>query len=309
MKPYVAVAHPFQMFLPSQVKRTALLFDRIAMVSADSGYLRGDGFNAFPEVASQLAWLIDNGIAFEPPIPTSLSKESDYDVERCREHVKELLRILGGSDVSVDEASKFLQTVKAKDVSDSQRMEVIGRAILAGSYIVRIFSTSLCSEGFDSYPVLLSNIPANQEFFKSEVIRVVFNELPMPDEQTPWEQILEFRGDPDSKAKFLDLRHWMSEIARDSRPRAEMEETLEYLMSQYQRHMALHKMKTTAGVLETTVVSTGEIIENLVRMKWGKVAKMLFSLKARKITLLEGELTSPGSEVAYIIKANETFAS
>jgi hypothetical protein len=56
-------------------------------------------------------------------------------------------------------------------------------------------------------------------------------------------------------------------------------------------------------------VSTAELLENVMRFKWGAVAKGLFSLKQRNIALLEGELTSPGNEVAYIVKARKLFDS
>jgi hypothetical protein len=38
------------------------------------------------------------------------------------------------------------------------------------------------------------------------------------------------------------------------------------------------------------------------------MAKNLFAFRERRIALLEGELTAPGSEVAYIVKANERFS-
>ncbi len=43
--------------------------------------------------------------------------------------------------------------------------------------------------------------------------------------------------------------------------------------------------------------------------KWGKAAEAIFSLRRRRVALLEGELTAPGSEVAYIVKARESFPS
>jgi hypothetical protein len=73
--------------------------------------------------------------------------------------------------------------------------------------------------------------------------------------------------------------------------------------------MRLHKMKTNVGVLETVVVSTAEILEDLIKFNWGKLAKTLFSFKQREIALLEGELKAPGNEVAYIVKASDTFKS
>lgn len=58
------------------------------------------------------------------------------------------------------------------------------------------------------------------------------------------------------------------------------------------------------------VVMTGaEFLGDLVSFKWGKAAEALFSLRRRRVALLEGELTAPGSEVAYIVNARDTFAA
>lgn len=42
---------------------------------------------------------------------------------------------------------------------------------------------------------------------KCDVVDVAINALPVSDDSTPWEQIVEYRSDPDSISKFLALRH------------------------------------------------------------------------------------------------------
>lgn len=162
----------------------------------------------------------------------------------------------------------------------------------------------------EAYP-LLSNVslsPIKSQGEKTDVIQIVLKSLPIPDDLTSWEQIIEYRSDTDSQHKWLDLRNWMGEVARGELTPVEVEEKLEYLISQYQRHMKLHKMKANQGVTQTILVSSAELAENFIKFKWGQIVKNLFSIKQRNIALMEGELTSPGSEVAYIIKAQESFS-
>jgi hypothetical protein len=45
----------------------------------------------------------------------------------------------------------------------------------------------------------------------------------------------------------------MREVARAVITPAEVEEELEYLIDQYQKHMRLHRMKTNVGALEGSV--------------------------------------------------------
>jgi hypothetical protein len=63
-----------------------------------------------------------------------------------------------------------------------------------------------------------------------------------------------------------------------------------------------------AGMLQTIVTTSAEVLGNLVSFKWGKAAEALFSLRQRRVALMKGDLTSPGSEVAYIVKTRETFS-
>ena len=99
----------------------------------------------------------------------------------------------------------------------------------------------------------------------------------------------------------------MGEVARSELMPAEAEQKLEHLISQYERHMKLHRMKTNKGTLETLITSGAEVLGDLVSFKWGKMAEALFSLTRRKVALLEAELTAPGNEVAYVVKAREMF--
>jgi hypothetical protein len=179
---------------------------------------------------------------------------------------------------------------------------------LLGQHISRLFGCFLRSKGIKAYPVLPFKMRNSNEPSQSEVIEIVFNNLPTPSEETPWEQILEYRADPESRAKFLDLRNWINEIAREKLSAVEVAEKLEYLLSQYQRQVNLHKMKANIGVIETVIVTSAEIAEDLVKLKFGKLAKMPFSIRRRQIALLETELTAPGNEVAYILRTQQAFA-
>lgn len=131
--------------------------------------------------------------------------------------------------------------------------------------------------------------------------------FPLPDDSVPWEQIIDFRNDPDSFGKFMAIRSWMSDVAKSNLSPIEIEQKIEWLLHEYQHHMKVHKMKISASTLETVVVSVAEFTENLVKLNFGKAAKALFAIKNKKVQLLEAELKAPGREIALIANANETF--
>jgi hypothetical protein len=71
--------------------------------------------------------------------------------------------------------------------------------------------------------------------------------------------------------------------------------------------MHLHQMKTKTGVLEIVVTTGAEIAEDLVKFRWGKLAKAPFTITHKKIDLLQAEMKAPGREIAYVVKAKKTF--
>lgn len=287
---------------PGRLKRELLIFDRIAVTQYEScvARIRKRKKSQLPDFLKELDWLIEQGLVFDAggldktaPLSDEYKAYGDEAAKRFR---------------LIDEAVKGVR-------KNSRKYEQI--MIVNGAFAVqcqtRMASISLRDlHGLDAYPVFFLPVlpmPIAQRNKKQQVANICFKALPIPDDSTPWEQIIEYRSDPDSQSKFLALRYWMSEVARAELTPAEVEEKLEYLVNQYQKHMKLHRMKTNVGTLETVVTTGAEVLGDLVSFKWGKAAEALFSLKRRQVALLEGELTAPGNEVAYIVKARETFDS
>ena len=153
--------------------------------------------------------------------------------------------------------------------------------------LTRLFTIELReADQLDAYPILpdqFASFETNYRSTKQDVVRIALAALPIPDDETPWEQIIEYRSDPTSQDKFLDLKNWMTEVARGDLTPPEVEEKLEYLLSQYRRHMDVHKMKSNTTMFETVVVTTADVLGNLARFQWGKAAQGLFSFKHRTV--------------------------
>jgi len=114
----------------------------------------------------------------------------------------------------------------------------------------------------------------------------------------------------------MALREWTSEVAKMKLSPNEVEEKLEALLSSYEDHMRLHKMKFRWDTLKTIILAeTGFITRGwltglgaLPRIV-GMVAAPLYSIRQHKLSLLAEERKAPGKEIAYIIKAKEVFGS
>ena len=103
-----------------------------------------------------------------------------------------------------DKRGVLIDKLYASVISGEQKFdwdiseEIKAQLELATSYITRLGCIALREHGLDSYPVLLStpigsNLSSDP---KTDVIQMTVRALPLPDDLTPWEQILEFRSDP-----------------------------------------------------------------------------------------------------------------
>ncbi len=103
------------------------------------------------------------------------------------------------------------------------------------------------------------------------------------------------------------LHRWVKTMVSKNKRPNETAEELEWLAHEYQQHMRLHEMKVNRGILEIVVTTSGQVAEDLVKVRWGKLSKLPFSVTQRKIDLMEAQLKAPGREIAYIVKAHKAF--
>jgi hypothetical protein len=327
MREFVAVTHPIFAFNANALKRQALMFHRIAIPTLSN--LLSVEHEDMQDIRRNLEWLIEAGVVFEPPIPPKIkvsSADHENALDRLRDDGKRIIKVLLG--FSIDEmvdakgdgkkTAEFLKKIQIEKlksalyaaVEDPDRLLEHAHSLSAN--LTRLFSIQLReADQLDATPILpdqFASFETSHCSTKHDVVKIALAALPVPNDQIPWEQIIEFRSDRDSQGKFLDLRHWMTEVARGDLTPPEVEEKLEYLLSRYRRHMDIHKMKSNTTMLETIIVTTVEVLGNLASFQWGKAAQGLFSFKHRTVDLLEGELKAEGSEVAYIMKARNTFS-
>jgi hypothetical protein len=79
------------------------------------------------------------------------------------------------------------------------------------------------------------------------------------------------------------------------------------LVAEYTKAMELCKLKSSTSFFETVVIPSLEVAENLIKLRWSKVAQIGISTKQRKVDLLETELKATGRECAYIFEARKRF--
>jgi hypothetical protein len=72
--------------------------------------------------------------------------------------------------------------------------------------------------------------------------------------------------------------------------------------------MEIHHLKTSLSFVDVLLITPLEILEDLVKFKWSKLAKGLLSVNQRQVDLMEAEMKAPGRECAYVFDARKRFA-
>jgi hypothetical protein len=173
---------------------------------------------------------------------------------------------------------------------------------------VRLTAAALRHFGNDATPVLsdVEDLAGDtQQYARSELVHVVLENLPIPDDTASWDQILEFRSEQRLRRLHLRLRKWIIDRSHKSVDRLDTDIELKTLVQDYEEAMqAIGGAKTFAAV-EVVVRAAGAVAG------WvsGGLALGLMGLSVRKrqADLLDAELKAPGRELAFISKARERF--
>lgn len=228
MREFVGVKSPLDLMIEvgskrlpveSVFKREALMFSRIAvpqlgqMVSAFQklGPIAqpiSDQFCAHVEYLKEQNVIFDDvssavgpefGVLMSNNAFRSLTKVEWPIAQAIFEGLKSagLHKVLQGQDLTVDEMLPCLDQVPS----------FVGPFVCALQLIARKLCIQLrVLNKMDAYPVfsdLVPPIPLQAPERNADVLDVAINALPGPDETVSWEQIIDFRSDPDSQSVWL----------------------------------------------------------------------------------------------------------
>ncbi len=286
------------------LKQLSLFFDQFHVIDANR-WLETSSFDtlnkSYLKNRDEFQWLIETGLikVSDFTVNDKLAKHEIYQQE-----MKKLNTLFKSTlyERAVHQNAKNNQEKQKELATLLHRMS---------TYKARIQAVLLSlDEANEAYPVIdnLNDLaPIVGDLPKSHVVNILLKKLPLPTNDTPWEQIFDFRLDDDSKIKYLRVKRWLYSIATKEIKTNEMIQEIDYLIHEYEQHMKLHKLKYHYGFLKTTILSTVEFIENCVKLKWSDATKQIFSLTNSKITLMEAEMKAPGRELSYFVKAKEHF--
>ena len=314
----VAVAHQAFPFQEAALKQIAVLFNRIAIPGL-SIYL-SDPNVAIPGFTKFGAELAEMGILFEPDLAKYKSSARQDIKNRIRHDMDGLGKPFGIT------AEDFYSAREDKKKATELRNKVypLDPTRLSGSVdprpmisaiqrmtvnLTRHLAMQLRNiDKLDAHaivPLEFSSLDQEDESTdKHDVMKIVITALPVPKQDVSWEQIIEYRNDPNSLNRFLDLRNWISDTARGRFTPVEVEQNLRHVLNRFSKQMKIHRMKEDVTILEAFVVAAPDLTK---RYAGHLNLPGLCSVEHVKLALLEGESASEGSEVAFVIRTKSLF--
>lgn len=311
----------------SALKHLTVLFDRLAL--AELSALQSYPHLETTEFGKAIPQLVDSGILFQLD-RINAADLHDETADLLRRNTDEIIKPVSGIKtkefIEAAKDEEKLSELKNKSARLKEKLDtgqVDPQTLFEGGpmdpqklpEIIRRFSTSITrvattqlrqKENLDAYAVLASELNSldhdeDEGSNTHDVMKIALTGLPAPSDDVTWKQIVEYRGDPNSHDRFLDLKDWMTETALGKLTPVEIREKLESLLDQYRRHLATHQMNTVTARLDAFMVTNPDVLQKLATVRWGK-AESIFSLERRKVALFEEESKSEGSVVALAIE-------
>jgi hypothetical protein len=300
----------------SNLKQQALLFDQIGIYKLSNFYktleesldlfrkLGLDSYNKTQPIIAELEWLQQKGIVFELKVEDELQSElmkkfpqnsTSQKFKDAKKLLKNIIDIQTSGLRQAENEANRLELIKDQHFKTIRFLSIIMETTRDATFVTTFPYTEYTRE-----------IPNSS---KSDVAQVVIKSLPLPSNETPWEQLIDYRNDTKTQKLLLSLRRWINKIATQNLSSLEIDDEIEFLINEFQEHMKFHKMKANTETIEVIINSVSDVLGNLLTLKFSKLLEPLFAVKKRQLSLLEAELNVPGKEMAYIIKSRETFDS
>lgn len=284
-------------------KKTILLFDKIVIEEQSLGLARSIAELAMRHVSvdktnfdfnnQNIDFLLTQGLieidSINKPISVTVDSLDDIFIKEAATKWRDTNRFL--SELKTGKNQEATLTVLMDSIK--QLPTIFARAI----------SIRLRNEGVESYPVF-DTVPNYDNIGKKEtILKFLLSKMPVPSDETSWEQIFDFRNDTTTSSKYNALIHWVNKISKGEATLSEIEDEYNYLYSDYVEQFKIHRMKYKLRGLEIFVCMALDLVGNPI----APTGISAFRIFQSEVKLLEAESKFTGREISYIHKATETF--
>lgn len=159
----------------------------------------------------------------------------------------------------------------------------------------------------DFVPIVNSFASYQQTTVPSQAVHFILGQLPVPQQDTPWERIIDFREDDTLKRQYYALLNWLNQVSNKDMPISHIIDEYNHLYSEYTRQYALHKMNSRFTTIELLITSGIELLSSLAQQGFVSAIKDVLTIRKKQVALLKEEKDIEGRELAYVFSAQQSF--
>ena len=274
--------------LVSELKRSILFFDKIGIpaVNNQKSYLSQDDVSEeLKSILPEIDFLQEQNLLFDSWPAGQTINLDDGDFHKMQDELNAVAKVSeesNDSDIYAEGMARVSATTMNMMTKDNE--------------------TTI------SVPILNKfKFPNELKLNNSDVVKIIINNIPIANENTPWEDILNFKKDPDNIGRLATLRNWNHKVLKSNYSVLELKDEVESLMYYYEKSLQIHKIKYYKTIGETVFAGGLEVIENVAKFKGSEISKKYFEVRRIQAELLSIELNAPGKELAFIQRAKEVF--
>jgi hypothetical protein len=283
------------------LRRYLLLYDELWVPGLKNSYpdeKQIEEWDLDREHLASIGYLSGEGFIIEPPVDLSAPGFRGDGVTRA------LIDLLSNAESALDKAYPTAERAARETAAAYFNMDIA---------VSRLISYILWRDREEfAYPVVfpLQMVKGLPEDFAQthQVLSIVLKRLPTPVEDLPLEDLVAFKRDPDTQYRFARFWHWTNKIGKGIFNQHDLEEEIDWLITDYSHHLEQLTKEVNYERAEVLIATPVEMLEDIAKLRWGKVVRALFALGKRKISAHSAELKLPGSELAYITDASEVLS-
>jgi hypothetical protein len=277
-----------------QLKRDLLLYDRLGMLNLHSLLGGLKEYNKYPfyrDALNEVEYLIQNNKFVDLK---TLVKPGDVLMD---ENDLEL------SNITMELKKEMDETSNKKD--EKKHFELFWKHDELNTRLWCNIANAT-NEAIHAVPALRDTSTFElPKTTKEKAYTIVYNLIPTPVDNTPWEKIFDFNEDTESKRKLLGLRNWINELPSDIK-QTELEDKINYLLQEYEASLKRHKISYRLSTFKTIVNAIPTALSEIVRLRFNKAVDAFFVIAEQEVnfTKYKEREELPGHELAFISHVN-----
>lgn len=311
---------PFGGLVPDiPLKKLSLFFDSIYIndFSFRTWKIDIEYFGNLPREEKQnsiqeIEWLFDNGILKPYAIEAGEYRLAEYD-DLLAEDIKEVGKRIDDNlirehdDTNSDNKPKKGTPPKLRFVGVLRANNdlIFNMEDIAIRFDALWLSLNDASTQF--VPIINSLNSYKRKVSSDLALNFMLDKIPIPNVNTSWEQLIEFRSDEDIRRKYYALIDWINEMSRTGMPITHLADKYNHLYSEYLKQYSLHKLSSNFTTIELLVVGGVEFISSILQQNYLSAFRNILSVSKQKVILMKSEKELQGRELAYIHSVNEIF--